>query len=264
MELKRNLAVLTLVVFTFVFLSVAVVSAVSPNGATITAGTPSTATSATAENNSAIAGNITELTITSDASTQAWQGYFGNVSGSIQLADSSGNALYNWSLANPSGEVYASTNSSITWANVQCLNFTATGSQVGDTSGGGTSLNGTNLTTLETQFNIATADPDGVDETFTFLGAGTHDAFYTASQEFTQGECQSTRVYGSSGATSDEFEEVLLYEPASTSIIFASILESGSVNGFDSNDHDFEMLVLEDGHGVDVSTTTYYFFVELE
>jgi len=239
--------------------------AIVPFGGTVTPGTPETAPADTAGNNSAFAGNITEITIAAYSTTQSWQGYFGNVSGTIQLADAGDNVLYNWTLANPEGEVYASTNSSITWTDIQCFNFTADGTKGAESGGGTTSLYGTNLTTLESTFNIASDDVDGVDETFTFTGGGTHDLFYTANQQFSEGECISTRVYGDTGAgVNDEFEEVLLYEPTSTSIIFAAILEEGSVNGFDSGDHDFEMLVLEDGHGVDVSTTTYYFFVELE
>ena len=34
--------------------------------------------------------------------------------------------------------------------------------------------------------------------------------------------------------------------------------------GFDDNPHDFQMIVLEDGHGTDTATDTYYFWVELE
>ena len=36
------------------------------------------------------------------------------------------------------------------------------------------------------------------------------------------------------------------------------------VLGFDNTAHDFEMLVLENGHETDTSTTTYFFYVELE
>ncbi len=46
-------------------------------------------------------------------------------------------------------------------------------------------------------------------------------------------------------------------------IIFTSLLEQ-NLAGFDNKTHDFEMLVLEDGHGTNVATTTYYFWLELE
>jgi len=236
-----------------------------PSGGTISPGTPETAPADSAGSVEAQAGNVTQIDITGYSVTQSWQGYFGNVSGTIELTDGNNNTLYNWTLASPEGEVYASTNSSIIWPNIQCFNFTANGDG-GDESGNGgtTNLNGTNLSALETEFNVASDDVDGVDETFTFLGAGTHDLFYTAQKEFSEGECRSTRVFSSGGPTADQFEEVLLYEPSTSSVIYAALLEEASVSGFDSGDHDFEMLVLEDGHGANVATTTYYFFVELE
>lgn len=252
-------------ILAIVSLSVFVI-AVEPNGVSISDQGNETAGVDSAGQHDAIAGNLSELVITGYSTTQTWQGYYGNVSGAIRLADASSNVMYNWSLADPQGEVYSSKNSSITWTNIQCFNFTAAGGYSDESGNGGTTnLNGTNLTTLETEYNIGSSDADGVDETFTLSGAGTHDLFTTANQQFSEGECQSTRIYGDTGAgVADEFEEVILYEPAGASVVFASILESGSVQGFDTNDYDFEMLVLEDGHGVDTSTTTYYFWVELE
>ncbi len=235
------------------------------NGASVSEVRTERAQNASPTTDGAYAGNVTELTITGTSTTQSWQGYFGNVSGAIELADSSGNALYNWSLANPSGEVYASVNGSITWSNIQCFNFTASEAG-GDESGNGgtTNAQGINVTTLETRYGLGSTDTDGVDETFSLVGS-VHDAFFTASQSFSAGECPSTALYDSTGAGVDgNFEEALLYEPATGAVVFASLLESGSVNGFDGSDYDFEMLVLEDGHSGDVSTTTYYFFVELE
>ncbi|GBE20015.1 hypothetical protein BMS3Abin17_00747 [archaeon BMS3Abin17] len=243
-----------------------VVMAIQPTGGTVTEERSERAPADTAGTDNAIAGNISEVSVVGISTTQTWQGYFGNISGTIQLADSSDNVLYNWSLADPRGEIYASTNETISWTNIQCFNFTADGSYTGESGNGGTtSLYGTNLTTLEGQFSIISDGVDGVDETFTLSGAGTHNLFYTANQEFSEGECISTRVYGDTGAgVNDEFEEVLLYEPATSSVIYTSLIESTNVLGFDTNDYDFEMLVLEDGHGTDTSTTTYYFFVELE
>jgi hypothetical protein len=64
-------------------------------------------------------------------------------------------------------------------------------------------------------------------------------------------------------AQQGHFEEVLLYEPSSTSVVFTSLIEDNLL-GFDQRTHDFEMMVLENGHKTDVSPTPYYFFVELE
>jgi len=37
-----------------------------------------------------------------------------------------------------------------------------------------------------------------------------------------------------------------------------------NVLGFDNRHHDFEMMVLEDGHNGNSGTTDYYFYVELQ
>ncbi len=237
----------------------------SPSGGTVAAGTPQTSPTDGSGNNSAYAGNITYLGISGVSVTQTWQGYFGNVTGGITLADSSANAIYNWTLTEPSGEVYSSTNSSITWSSIQCFNFTAnaTGS-VG--SAGSTNLAGTNLTVLETRYNIISDDLDGVNETFSFTPAGEgHDAFVTASLSFSSAECLSTKLNNATGLLgANQFEEVLLYEPTTSSVVFASILEEGILNGFNQQDNDFQMIVLEDGHGADTTSTPYFFFVELQ
>jgi len=236
-----------------------------PFGATVNQESSERAPADAPTSTQAQAGNVTELNINGVSITQSWQGYFGNITGTIQLADASDNILYNWSLASPQGEVYASTNDSLEWSTIQCFNYTATGTLADDsTQAGNTSLYGVNITMLESQFNIDSDDVDVVDETFTLVGAGTHDLFYSNSLEFSGGECLSTRVFSDAGAgENDKFEEVLLYEPTTASVVFTSIIDE-DVLGFDSAPHDFEMLVLEDGHGTNTDTTTYYFYVELE
>lgn len=172
--------------------------------------------------------------------------------------------MYNWSLASPRGEIYASTNSSIVWNYVQCFNFSSDGTYADDKANvGGTSQHGTNLTILENMFGIGPEDVDGVNDTFTLLGSG-HNTFYTNNIEFPAGQCRNTQIFTNAGhGENNKFEEVLLYEPTTASVIFTSILNQDVV-GFDNNPHDFEMLVLEDGHKADTSPTTYYFYAELE
>lgn len=256
------------IVFVVVVLSVFSVPlfAVEPFGANITVGSSERAPVDNPTGVQAQAGNVTGLTISGYSVTQSWQGYYGNVSGTITLADAGDNVLYNWSVAEPEGEIYATTNSSVQWPTIQCFNFTATGTYADDSSqAGGTSLFGTNVSQLEASFNIGEDDVDGVNETFSLLGSGTHDAFFTSQQEFSEGECPNTRSFSDAGSgESDKFEEVLLYEPETASVIFASIIEEESVLGFNQEDNDFQMLVLEDGHGIDTATTTYYFYVELQ
>lgn len=234
------------------------------------------------DNHSAYAGNTTELTISGYSVTQSWQGYFGNVTGTITLSDSDSHVMYDWNVTSPRGQIYSSTNGTgIEWNYLQCFNYTAAGTFADDKAqNGSTSLYGLNLTQLHGMFTInstgfdgsirSSRDVDSVDWTFTFYGDGTgvdgkgHRQFYANYLDFTEGQCWTTRVYGSDGSQNEkEFEEVLLYEPESRSVIFASLLNE-DLDGFDDKQHDFQMLVLEDGHGTDVATTTYYFYVEIE
>jgi hypothetical protein len=243
-----------------------IVSAASPSGAQTSAGTPTTGPADPADYEAAYAGNITEITISGVSTTQTWQGFYGNVSGAIELTDANNRTMYNWTLASPSGEVYASVNDSgIVWSNIQCFNFTATGTG-GDESGNGgtTNLNGTNLSMLEAKYGISANDADGVNETFSKqIGGNGHDAFYVASNTFSDSDCMHTKVFSANGPANDQFEEVLLYEPTSSAVVFTSLLEK-DLTGFDSAAHDFEMLVLENGHNGNTDSADYYFYVELE
>jgi hypothetical protein len=216
----------------------------------------------------AYAGNVSEITVDGFSTTQAWQGYFGNVSGVVQLADGNGKVMYNWSLASPTGEVYASTNNTVYWQYLQCFNFTATGSHdvTNDKAAfaGGQSQNGTNLTALEVRFNMSLEDVDGINETFIYRGGTGHAAFQANSLSFSAGECPSTRVFDNVGyGVQGEFEEALMWEPESSAVIFASLLEQDNT-GFDAGTHDFEMLVPENGHLGDTTPIRYYFYLEIQ
>lgn len=265
MNTKKVLSFVSLFLVLSLLSFLPVVFAVEPFGASTNVINTSRANPDAAGSAAAYAGNVSEMRLSGYSNTQTWQGYYGNVTGTVQLADSGDFVMYNWTLATPSGEVYATTNSTVIWTNIQCFNFTAAGDYTGESgNGGSTSLYGTNLTQLESMFTIPADAVDGVDETFTLAGAGTHDLFYTANQQFSEGECRNTRVFDNTGAgVTNKYEEVLLYEPVTTSVVFASILENDQT-GFNSKTSDFEMLVLEDGHGTNIAATTYYFFVELE
>ena len=241
-----NTRILTLLTLTLAMFLTANVMAVQPFGANYTEVSSTRAPMDTAQDHEALAGNVTEITVSGFATTQTWQGYFGNVSGTIQLADSSDKVMYNWSLASPEGEVYATTITAVNWTGVACFDMV------------------NNHDDLELLFGIASDDVDGVNETFS--DTWVHDEFFTNNIQFVADDCPATSIYDSSGASVDNhFEEVLLTDGSGTDkVIFTAILDEEDVSGFDGKYHDFEMLVLEDGHGTDVATTTYYFYVELE
>ena len=217
--------------------------AVVPFGASVSELKSETAPADGAGSRNALAGNVTELSITGYSTTQSWQGYFGNVSGVIQLADGGDSVMYNWSQATAEGEVYAVNQTTVSWTSVVCFDFLST-----------TELN---VSLLENDFNINSSDVDGIDETFNL---NNHAQFAVGTTSFTSGECNNTKVFDDSGTGA--FDEVLLYDNTNDIPIFVSILDDDTT-GFDGASHDFEMLVLEDGHNGDSSTTPYYFYVEL-
>ncbi len=258
--------------FAFLFMIIVLISMISffveaviPSGAQVTQISNSTGPSDPAGSSQAVAGNVTELNLYGYTSTQSWQGYYGNVTGTIQLSDGGDNVLYNWSDMNPKGEIYASTSNSVSWTDIQCFNFTAKGTFANDSANrGGTSKYGLNLTQLETNFSIPFNSVDSVNNTFNLSGPGNHATFYTNNLEFADGTCQSTRLYTSLGkGVSGDFEEVLLYDPLSRNVVYTSLLNQ-NILGFDNRTHDFEMVVPEDGHGTNTATTSYYFYVELQ
>lgn len=252
--------------FVLMFLT-SLVYSLTPSAGSVTEQSSVRAPAGSPDSDGAFAGNVTEIDFTGYSLTQSWQGYFGNVTGTIQLADGDNNVMYNWSVAEPEGEIYATVLGSVSWSKIQCFNFTATGTESGEASAdiGNTSQHGMNLNQLESNYSIASDDVDGVDETFGFNKNGnSHTAFYTNNLHFTSGECLSAHMFGSEGHVDDNyFEEVILYDSDNHQPIFTALLDNSQV-GFDDRLHDFEMLVLDDGHGTDTAVTTYYFYVEIE
>jgi hypothetical protein len=98
-----------------------------PDGATMDINvSASTKDAGTVGTNSAQGGYITGLNATVEQSTAKWQGYCGNVTGSIVLMDGSSNKMFDWgdSITN-GGTVLATTSpTSPTWAGVEAVTTT--------------------------------------------------------------------------------------------------------------------------------------------
>ena len=252
-----NTMIIVLIIMTLI-LFMKLISA-APNGATINF-TKSSSFGAQDSTMSidAYAGNVTEINIYGASITQSWQGYYGNVSGGFELADGAGNIFYNWSSISSSGQIYASVNSSIIWTNIECFNFTANGSYYDDSANrGGYSLFGMNSSQLDSIYNIDSNNVDGVENTFIF---NNHRTFYCNGLRFDSGKCHNIKIMNSTG--DGVFEEVLLYAPDNKQVVFASLLQPKTI-GFDNLPHDFQMMVLDDGHGTNTAPTTYFFYIEL-
>ena len=215
------------------------------------------------------AGNLTQLTIVSKVTTQTWQGYYGNISGTITLDDAYNFTMYDWAVAEPQGEIYASNGSSVTWTNIRCANYSA---NISYADGGEANFN---LSTLEGMYGLNPDNVDGIDETFNVTGAVNgdgeqlpHNRFWVGTVYIGNGTCPATDTYQNDTISGDDYQEVLLTD--NLSIVFTTIIENdinGSTNdlqGFNNRTWDFQMLVGENGHDGNTQITNYYFYVELE
>jgi hypothetical protein len=189
----------------------------------------------------AIAGNVTELNINGTSITQGWQGYYGNVIGTIVLGNSNNRTLYDWTLLSPSGEIYASRASSITWTTINCSNTTE-------------------ISNEESLLNFITTAKDGINETFS---SQSHPSFFVGSINITTDSCKSTNLHNSTGQNEATKWYELLLADNSANIVYTALLENNK-DGFNGSNYDFELIVAEDGHRGDSTTTPYYFWVELE
>lgn len=236
--MKRKTLITILVIITMLAMSGGMALA-DPQGANTTVGSTSrysVGSSGSSGTASAYAGNVTQVDINGTAVTTGWQGFYGDVFGNIVLGNSNNDTLYDWSGASLGGEVYSSINSSITWSTTNCSNAT-------------------HQATAESQLNFGTAS-DGIDETF----SSTYAWFLLGTNNLTS--CPSTTLNNAAGQSAD-WPEILLYDTTASGLVYVSIINQDT-QGFDGTNYDYQMIVAEDGHASDTSTTTYYFWAELE
>ena len=195
-----------------------------------------------AANISAVAGNVTELNFAGTTITQTWQGYFGNVTGTIILGNSNNNTLYNWNLTSPAGQIYATRVVTVpVWANIRCANQTEV-----------------NVEDLALGINQS-VDGDSVNRTFTNTTG--FNSFYVGSLNINATQnCRAVQLFNSTGQVSPNFAEVLLSD--TNTLIYTGLISNPAL-GFDNRTHQFEMLVGQNGHLGGTTSTPYYFYLEL-
>lgn len=217
------------VVFVTLLLAFAAAAYAVPLGANVTAGPAETWGGLTPGSYIAQGGNITPINITGYSQTDAWQGFYGEVTGNLTLRDNSGDQMYAWTLVNLSGEVYASQSNAVTWATIAGEQDCTT-----DEALTGTGSDRTNRTF--TNASLTSWDVGGV----TISAA-----------------CQ-TYTYVNNASQNVSFEEIILDDTAN--IVYATKLYADTT-GFDANTHDYQMIVPDN---TTTATTTYYFYVEFE
>lgn len=273
---KKGLFLL-IVTLLFVGVTVYAVTTTTPEGPTSI--TNLTTSRKTANKNMTInvqGGNVSQMVIVGKSLTQSWAGFYGNISGRISLESSTGSIFYDWTLADPKGEIYATMGTSVDWSqgNVKCWNVT-----IGNTD----PLNYANFTSIEEYQALLGQKRDDADRVnATFRYNESHKSFYigsyfvegvagTDSQDL-QTACPSMNLFNGTQTYDDNiYEQVLLRQEgledidSEGQIIYAALLEAGNQNtGFNGEIMDFQMLLGEDAHNGNLSDSIYYFYVELE
>lgn len=249
MKTRNEIVMVLLALFVFALMIKAVVAADpgGPNSITVEKSEAGNLSNIGAKQINAEAGNVTQLTINASIITTSWQGYYGNITGVITLTDGSGQTMYDWSGGtdfSPVGEIYAGNSSVTSWSDVICVNLNGDGVP---------GQQGINSTVLEGYYGMDPTDTDGINETFT----GTNDITIGANP--TLSNCPATNTYVNNASQSTKFNETLLTQNQTGTVIFATQVENNEP-GYDGNSWDFQMIVGENGAA---GTTPYYFYVEL-
>ncbi len=242
------------IVLAITFVTVSFVSAdpVGPN--TITRGSSQrSAVNSTEKTQVSEAGNMTSLIINATSVTQRWQGFYGNITGTITLDDASNNTLYDWQLSSTLGEIYASNGTNVAWSSIDCVNFSANGKE-----------KNTNVSVLNQFIGYAIdtdqGSSDSVNATFNQTYGNDASTFSVGTRTINNADnCSMATLFVSDAPQTSSFKEVLLTD--NISIIFTALLERDVV-GFSGSTLDFEMVVGVNGTQSG-TTRNFYFYIEL-
>jgi len=181
------------------------------------------------------AGNVTELNITGTSVTTHWAGFYGEITGDITLSTSDGSVFYNWSgLGALSGEVFASTDTGVSWTGLDCAD-------------------GAEVATIEGLLGIDSTDADSIGATYNSIS---HPDFAVGGIPISG--CNSTNAYTNTGLDPSAFYQIFLTDSEGDPVYTTLINES--LTGFNAAAHDFQLLV---GESDGVGSTPLYFYLEL-
>lgn len=188
-------------------------------------------------------GTITTVVLNSTSQNKRWKAYVGNVSGTLTLDDGDDNTIFDWSLTDVIGEIYATRSSgSINWTGINCSNAT-------------------HVSNEEKALNHTNKD-DNITKTF---DDSTHAGFYAGTSLILPNTCFAVHTYVNSTSQDANFEEIILYDGTNETngnIVYATPLEQDAY-GFDNNTYDFQMILPEVALPTWTGSTSYYFYVEL-
>jgi hypothetical protein len=249
--IRQRTALLLLIVGFLLTISILEAFAIPEGASSVVIVSSERRTTPTAANVTAEAGNITRLTVTANRQTAAWQGFAGNISGSIVLDDASGDRFFAWSLFNISGEIYASRNGSINFNSIYPHN-NCTIDEIGMT--GASNADRTNRT-----YNQS---------------ANTVNFSVGVIQINATSACSVRPYVNSTTPSSNLFENIILspehnnaspqqgnFVSGGNQSVYVGILQLGNVHGFDGQVYNFQLLV-----PVNRTATfnTYFFYAEVD
>jgi hypothetical protein len=224
-----------------------------PTSIDVVSSTRRTSFGSGSQSTQADAGNVTQLIIETSTVTKRWQGYYGNITGSVTLDDANNWTMFDWGdVPNPKGEVYAANATVSDWSTIRCINLSSTYPGHNCTGQNEACLN---VTEIENAYGMTATDSDGVDETFNeTLGSITVGTV-------TVNNCPMVNLYVNSSKQSTYYwNETMLTINNTETIIYASIIHANTY-GFNNKTWDFQMIVGDNGD--DSLTTTYNFYIEL-
>ncbi|MEK6947047.1 MAG: hypothetical protein AABX32_05570 [Nanoarchaeota archaeon] len=234
---------IALLISLVILLASAILAYAAPSGPVITFISNETKQPSAARMINTTGGSITTVVLNATTQNPRWKAYVGNVTGALTLDDANDNTIFDWTLTNVIGEIYATrTSGNINWSGANCSNST-------------------HISNEEFALNHTNRD-DNITKTF---NAQIHNGFYVGSRQILPNTCFSVHTYVNSTSQSTKFEETILYDGTNTSngnIIYATPLEQDAY-GFDNATYDFQMILPEVGLAAWASSTPYYFYVEL-
>jgi len=179
-------------------------------GATVTEGGTNQTTETTAGSDGAYGGNVTLINLTATVSTDRWQGYFGNVTGTLALGYGA-DLFYDFSAATALN-VYASQNQSFAFG----------------------SLEAAAAADVDTQWGYGTGNDQAVD---VFTGSSNISGVVVPSAELEPDAANLwyTGIFDDSGTTDKSY------------FAFGCNVTDGSTAGFDGTGWHYQLMVPADG-----------------
>ncbi len=209
-------------------ISLASIAYADPTGGVVTVGASESGSGSASGTVDTTGGNVTLVNVTGTQITSNWAGFYGFITGGLQLADASSNVFYQWTVSNLTNSVVYAANGTISnWAGLQA------GSQALAPAA------------------VATSNTDGYNNTFSstkaFQSAGLGPI---ASTPFT-----TTYQGGSSGS----LETYSLADSTGDVNVWAGMAIQNTTSFKTGQQVDYQILA----PAASSATTTYNFYLEL-